>query len=99
LRRREGKRAFELDRRTIVQSRVESLFIVDLLEKLDRTLRLQQIPVFLPVHLLVLQRLHERFASRMLICASSLVVKGLAGKLSKCGFSSWNRSMGRALIS
>src|ERR1019366_991082 len=58
------QRALKLHWRTIIEGRMQTLFVVDLLQELaDRRTRVHQIPIFSPVYLFMLERLHERFTS------------------------------------
>src|SRR5450432_185819 len=58
--------SLELDRRQIAESRVQAFLVVDLFEKLgDRGESLSQIAIFVAQNLLVLQRFHEGFTSRV----------------------------------
>lgn len=57
---------FELGRRQVAERGVQPLLVVDLFQEPgDGGASLGQVPVFVPMYLLVLQGLHERFASRV----------------------------------
>src|SRR5262245_54466306 len=61
--RRHSQVLLELHGRSVAKRRVESFLVVQPLEEmLDRGPRLRQIAVFLPMHLFVFERLHERLA-------------------------------------
>src|ERR1700690_531687 len=56
--------ALKLPRRTIVQRRVQTLFVVDLLQELaDLGTSVKHIPIFRSVYLFLLEGLHERLTS------------------------------------
>src|SRR6185437_2111215 len=64
---REDLVGLELGRRQVAERRVEAFLVVDLFEELaDRSARLGQVAVFVAQDLLVLERLHERFAGRVI---------------------------------
>ena len=65
---RAQQRLLILHRRTISERGVQTLGVVDLLEEvLDRGPGFAGIAVFLPIHLFVFQRLHERFAGGIVV--------------------------------
>src|SRR6202011_2679104 len=57
------QRTLKLCRRSIVQCRVQTLFVVDLLQELaDGSTSMHQIPIFSSVYLFIFESLHERLA-------------------------------------
>ena len=58
--------AFELGGRQIAERGMQPLLVIDLFEELaDRSTCFSQVPVFVAMDFVVLQRFHERFAGRV----------------------------------